>query len=124
MSWSWPLFLWGALAGPAWVVATVVAFRLSARYVGGDAARTTSRFATRYPVWAALGIPVGLLSAGFTTRWPDLVFTGYAVIAVLAPLVMLPKLRRTAEAAECASGGACSTCPITCDRRAPVGQPS
>lgn len=119
MSWSWPLFGWGAAAGPIWIAVTTAAFRLSARYVRGDAAATSSKFAAYYPLWASIGLPVGVLSAVFSTQWPDAVFTAYAVLSLLVPLVMLPKLRRAAK--ECSTGGACTTCPIACDRRIATG---
>lgn len=119
MSWSWWFFAWGVLVGPAWVIATMGAFRLSARYIGGDGTETTRRFARRYPVWAAAGIPFGVMSAVITSLWPDLVFSAYAVVSVLAPLAIVPRLRRTAKA--CESGGVCTTCPIACDRRIPAG---
>ncbi|HWA65774.1 MAG TPA: hypothetical protein VG899_05325 [Mycobacteriales bacterium] len=117
MSWSWPLFAWGVLAGPVWVVASAAAFRLAARYVGGDGSRTVAKYAGRYPLWAATGLPVGVVSALLDTAWPDLVFTAYALLTLLAPLPMLPKLRKVAEEQACESGGACRSCPIACDRR-------
>jgi hypothetical protein len=72
-------------------------------------------------LWASIGIPVGLLSAGFDTRWPDLIFTAYAVLALVLPLAMLPRMHRAAADAACESGGVCTSCPIACDRRVPAG---
>lgn len=49
-----------------------------------------------YPAYAALGLPWGILSAALLIAWPDLAATLYAALALVLPLVALPRLARRA----------------------------
>jgi len=105
--WSWPLFAWGALLGPTWVLATIATTAYGMRYIarstgtsGRDAAaaqeRSRKRFMAVYPAYAALGLPWGIVSAALLIVWPDLAVTVYAALAVVLPLFALPRLLRRA----------------------------
>lgn len=115
---NWPLLAWGCALGPAWVASTMASYELMGRYATGKTP-PRSKYHRFYPAWSLLGVPFGLVSAGFSTVWPDLLFTAYVVLSVVIPLVALPSLRRTIAAAPgaCHNGGACASCPIACDRR-------
>jgi hypothetical protein len=119
---NWPFLAWGAALGPVWVASTMASYELMARYATGDAP-PPSKYQRYYPVWSLLGLPFGLLSGAMSTVWPDAVLTAYVVLSVLIPLAALPSLRRALAAtpSACESGGACASCPITCDRSVAAG---
>lgn len=107
--WSWPLFAWGALLGPTWVLATAATTAYGMRYIArhtgasdSDVAaaqeRSRKRFMAVYPAYAALGLPWGVVSAALLAIWPDLAATLYAVLAVVLPLAALPRIARRAAA--------------------------
>jgi hypothetical protein len=117
---KWPLLAWGGALGPVWVATTMASYALLGRYATGEAP-PPSRYERHYPLWAAVGLPFGLLSAALGTVWPDAVFTAYVVVSFLVPLAALPTLRRTfARGGDaCENDGACETCPIACSRHQP-----
>jgi hypothetical protein len=115
------LLAWGAAMGPVWVSATMASYVLLGRYATGETP-PPSRYQRRYPAWALLGVPFGLLSALLGTVWPDAVLTAYVLLSVAIPLAALPSLRRTFVAAgdACANDVECETCPIACSRHQPA----
>ena len=101
--WSWPLFLWGALSGPAGVLvaqSTVVIAKRYLRPTPGEIER--SEAVRREVVRPArmttylMGLPFGAIAASTGSAAPDVLATVGLVVMGVLPLAMLPSLKRRA----------------------------
>jgi len=104
-TWSWPLFMWGLLLGPAIVLWLSAQNDLVARSLSKAAGEPVDirslrtervrRYWSTYVSMCCSGFTIGAASASLGTAWPDAAMTAYTVaFSVLIPLAVYPALKR------------------------------
>jgi hypothetical protein len=104
--WSWPLFVWGILIGPLWLVcAWTLTDLLAAAAVKPSGVPAPQRASIRrdrwrrwrvgYAAFCLCAIGIATISAGLHTIWPDLLFTtAFLTLGLLLPLATYPRVKR------------------------------
>ena len=109
-SWSWPLFVWGAVLGP---VASAWAFYTTKAFARGLMKQATTekeelrareqalwpKYRATYAATVLIGIGIGILAAGMHNPLPDWAFTAmWVLVGVLPPLIAYPVIKRRVAA--------------------------
>jgi MFS family permease len=105
--WRWWLFAWGVLIGLLSATIYGLSLRLLPALLHVSVERTaqaqprlTQMKRAVYPLGVTLGLAIGVLASGLASPWPDIFLTVVVIVfQLVAPMAMLPMVRRRAQTA-------------------------